>query len=77
MMRTIYNLSSAQEITSDILESIRAAYKTKPITIIVEEAMDDLTEDQKVALDERLAEDECAYIASEESVDRINKKYGL
>ena len=76
-MQTIYNLSSAQEITIDLLESIKAAFKSKPITIIVEETMDELTEDQKLALDERLTEDEKECLTSDESIDRINQKYGL
>ena len=36
-MHTTYHLTSAQELSSEILESIKATYKTKPITIIVEE----------------------------------------
>lgn len=36
-MHTTYHLSSAQEINSDILEAIKIAFKTKPITITIEE----------------------------------------
>lgn len=39
-MYTTYHLSSAQELTTDILEAIKTAFKTKPITITVEEEMD-------------------------------------
>lgn len=39
-MYTTYHLSSAQEITTDILEAIKASFKSKPIVITVEEEMD-------------------------------------
>ncbi|KAA5536506.1 hypothetical protein F0919_02225 [Taibaiella lutea] len=42
-MYTTYHLSSAQEITPDILESIKATFKSKPITITVEEEIDTTT----------------------------------
>ncbi len=35
-MYTTYHLTSAQEITSDILESIKATFKTNPIKLTVE-----------------------------------------
>ena len=40
MMSTTYHLSSAQDISPDILEAIKIAFKSKPITITVEEEMD-------------------------------------
>ncbi|MBI4647732.1 MAG: hypothetical protein HY738_14370 [Bacteroidia bacterium] len=39
-MYTTYHLSSAQEATIEILEAIKAAFKTKPIIITVEEELD-------------------------------------
>lgn len=39
-MYTTYHLSSAQEITSDILEAIKVNFKSKPIIITVEEEID-------------------------------------
>ncbi len=39
-MYTTYHLSSAQDITTDILEAIKANFKSKPIVITVEEEMD-------------------------------------
>ncbi len=39
-MYTTYHLSSAQEINTDILEAIKVAFKSKPITITVEEELD-------------------------------------
>ncbi|MFM9841258.1 MAG: hypothetical protein ACKVOQ_23540 [Cyclobacteriaceae bacterium] len=78
-MYTTYHLTSAQEVNSDILDSIKATFKSKPITIIVEEDQDDfeLTTEMKAVLDERFAEDKRGYLTSEESISRLNKKYGL
>ena len=39
-MYTTYHLSSAQEVTIELLEAIKAAFKSKPITITVEEETD-------------------------------------
>jgi predicted RND superfamily exporter protein len=78
-MYTTYHLTSAQEVNTDILDAIKAAFKSKPITIIVEEDDQDfeLTSDMKEVLDERLREDEKAYLSAEDSIDQLNKKYGL
>ena len=78
-MYTTYHLTSAQEVNSDILDAIKATFKSKPITIIVEEDEDDfeLTTDMKNVLDERLQEDEKTYLTSEDSINQLNKKYGL
>lgn len=35
-MYTTYHLASAQEITADVVEAIKAAFKTKPIKLTVE-----------------------------------------
>ena len=78
-MYTTYHLASAQELSTDILDSIKATFKSKPITIIVEEDDSDfeLTADMKAVLDERLQEDESTYLTAEDSINRLNKKYGL
>ncbi len=78
-MSKIYHLNSAQEVSADILESIKATFKSKPITIIVEEDTGnyELTEEMKAVLDQRLDEDETAYLSSEESISQLNKKYGI
>lgn len=78
-MSTTYHLTSAQDLNSDILDAIKAKFKSKPITIIVEE--DDtninLTPKMKSILDERLQEDEITYISSSESIKRLTKKHDL
>jgi hypothetical protein len=77
-MYTTYHLSSAQDINADILDAIKAAFKSRPITIIVEDEDDaELSAEMKAILDDRLNEDEKTYISAEESISRLNKKYGL
>lgn len=78
-MYTTYHLTSAQELSTDILDAIKTTFKSKPITIIVEEDDSDfgLTADMKAVLDERLNEDERTYLSADESLDQLNKKYGL
>ncbi len=39
-MYIIYHLSSAQEISPDILDAIKVAFKSKPIKITAEEELD-------------------------------------
>ncbi len=78
-MYTTYHLTSAQELSTDILDAIKATFKSKPITIIVEENHDsnfELTSDMKAILDERLQEDESTYLSADESLNQLNKKYG-
>ena len=78
-MYTTYHLESADEINSDLLDSIKAIYKTKPITIIVEEDENNFEPDDemKTILDERLKEDEHTYLSAETSIHQLRKKYGL
>jgi hypothetical protein len=76
-MSTTYHLSSAEELTMDIVEAIKATFKSKPITIIIEEDEDDfeLSDAMKLKLDERLLEERPSYITSEESIRRLEEKY--
>jgi hypothetical protein len=78
-MYTTYHLSSAQEVSSDILDAIKATFKSKPITIIVEEDEHefDLSTDMKTVLDERMLENEEFYLTAEDSIAKLNQKYGL
>lgn len=36
-MNTVFHLSSADEINEDLIKSIKAAYKKKPISVTIEE----------------------------------------
>ena len=77
-MSTTYYLESADELNSDLLESIKAAYKSKPITITVEEEdYFELDGEKKAILDERLKEDESTYLSGETSINLLKKKYDL
>ncbi|MBP8850902.1 MAG: hypothetical protein KBG80_10135 [Breznakibacter sp.] len=79
-MYTTYHLSSAQDINSDIIDAIKATFKSKAITIIVEEDNPDNLESSthlQSTLELRLLEDETTYLTSNESIDKLNKKYGL
>jgi len=78
-MYTTYHLTSAQEVSIDILNSIKTTFKSKPITIIVEEENNNfnLTADMKAILDERIQENGKNYLSAEESINQLNKKYGL
>ena len=76
-MYTTYHLTSAQELNADISESIKATYKTRPITIIVEDdsSYAELTNEEKEILDERLKEDEETYLTASESISQLKNKY--
>ena len=78
-MYTTYHLTSAQEVNEDILNAIRVTFKSKPITIIVEEDKSDfeLTNEMKTILDERLEEDVSTYVGADEFINQLNKKYGI
>ena len=78
-MYTTFHLSSAQEVNADILEAIKVAFKSRPITITIEEEEQDfeLTDEMKNILDERLMEDQSDYISAEESIKQLRDKYGL
>ena len=39
-MYTTYHLSSAQDVNTEILDAIRAAFKTRPIVITIEDETD-------------------------------------
>ena len=78
-MHTTYYLKSAQEASTDLLDSIKATFKSKSIIITVEETDcdDELTDEMKAILDERLQEDESTYLTEDELFDGLKKKYGL
>jgi hypothetical protein len=78
-MYTTYHLSSAQEVNTDILEAIKIAFKSRPITITIEEEEQDfeISQEMKNILDERLLEDESDYITADESIKQLKKKYDL
>ncbi|MDD4969057.1 MAG: hypothetical protein PHT07_06470 [Paludibacter sp.] len=58
-MHTTYHFLSAQDLSTEILDSIKAKFKSKPITIIVKVNDDEieLSNEMKSMLDDRLKED--------------------
>ena len=78
-MYTSYHLTSAQEVNIDILDSIKTTFKSKPITIIVveDEELFAITADMKSVLEERIQENGKNYLSAEESINQLNKRYGL
>jgi len=78
-MQTTYHFLSAQELSIEILDAIKAKFKSKAITIIVKENEDEteLSNEMKSMLNDRLKEDEATYLTLDESMDRLKEKYGL
>ncbi len=77
-MYTTYHFSSIDEFNNDIIESIKTAFKTKSFTITIEEIDDnDLSDEMKTILDERINENVTDYITDEESIVILKEKYGV
>lgn len=78
-MYTTYHLNSAEEVSTDLLDAIKATFKSKPITITITVEEDDsdfgFTNEMKSILNERLLEDEKTYLSEEESLSRLNNEY--
>lgn len=76
-MYTTYHLDSAEDADSRIIDAIKAAFKSRPITITVEE--DDtkqaLSQEMKDVLNNRLEEDTADYITREDSLKQLRNKY--
>jgi riboflavin synthase len=75
-MYTTYHLASADEVPN-IVGSIMSAYKSKAITITIEEDEDELSEKMKTILDKRLTEDESNYLTADQSITQMKAKYGV
>ena len=78
-MYATYHLNSVEEIDAEMLQAIRNTFKSKPITIIVEEdeVQYELTTQQKTILDERLQEDGSNDLSADESLNKLHQKYGI
>lgn len=79
-MHTTYHFDSAEDINQDMIDSIKATFKSSPIhiTVVKEERIaHELTDEQKAILDERLLEDKANYIPSKELFKSIAEKYGI
>ena len=78
-MYTTYRLDSAQDVSTDLLDSIKATFKSKSITITVEETDCDgeLTDEMKAILDERLLEDENTDMSAEDFLNELKERFGI
>jgi hypothetical protein len=78
-MYTTYHFNSATELNADILEAIKLTFKSKPITLIIEEQEDyeELTDEEKQLLDERLLEDENSFIPVNKAMNDLKAKYNV
>lgn len=79
-MYTSYHFTSAQEISDDIIRSIKEAFKAKPVTIIVEEeelVPEGMTTEMVEELEERLHEGKAKFIDATISLKNIRDRYGL
>ena len=75
-MYSTYHFKSSSEITIDLLEAIKAAFKEKPVVITVEEDNNEfeLSAEMKDILEERLEEDESIYLSADASIKKLHKK---
>ncbi len=79
-MNTIYHLSSAQELNQDIFDAIKSTFKSKPITIVVEENEEEnfeLTPAMITELDKRLLDSDNNFISSNDSIQNLKTKFGV
>lgn len=78
-MQATYHLSSPEELDQKLIDSIKIAFESNPISITIEtkETESELTDEQKQILDERLEEDTSDYLSAEESINLLRKNYGV
>jgi hypothetical protein len=79
-MNTIYHLSSAQDLNQNILDAIKTTFKSKPITIVVEENEEEsfeLTTAMITELDKRLLDSDNKFISSNDSIQNLKTKFGV
>jgi hypothetical protein len=74
-----YHFESADDIPENIIDSIKAAFRSKAITIVVEETdvAYELTDEMKSVLDQRIEESKVDYISATDSLKQLRDKYGL
>ena len=77
-MNTVFHLNSASDLSQEILDSIKLMFQTRPITIVVEDSLDQIPDaEQKSMLDSRMQEPDEHYLSAEKSIELLKKKYGL
>ena len=78
-MCTTYHLTSAQDVDATILEAIKVIFKSKPITIIVEEQDENdlLSPELKAIIEERLQEDDTTYLTADSVLASLKNKFSV
>lgn len=78
-MKAVFYFNSAQEVTLELLHSIKASFESRPIALIVEDSTqtEELSSEQKSILDNRMEEPETHCLSAEQSIDFLRKKYAL
>jgi phosphoribosylformylglycinamidine (FGAM) synthase PurS component len=78
MITTTYHLTSSDELTQEIFDSIKSTYKSKSFTITVEEDEDFEYSDEVIKmLEHRINDPNAKYITADESIKAIKDKYGI
>jgi hypothetical protein len=74
-----YHFESADDIPENIVDDIKAAFRSKAITIVVEETdvAFELTDEMKSILDQRIEEPKEDYISAAKSLEQLREKHGL
>jgi hypothetical protein len=78
-VRLTYQFASAEEINAELLEAIKVAFKSNAITLMVQTTApsEELPEELRTILDDRLEEDVATYLTSEESISLLREKHGI
>ena len=79
-MYTSYHFSSAQDVSIDLIQSIKAAYKDRAIIITVEEdepVPEGMTSQMVEKLDERLKDKDPVVIGEKELINQLKDTYGI
>lgn len=79
-MYTSYHFSSAQDVSIDLIQSIKAAYKNRAIIITVEEdepVPEGMTSQMVEKLDERLKDKDPVVIGEKELINQLKDTYGI
>jgi phosphoribosylformylglycinamidine (FGAM) synthase PurS component len=78
MVTTTFHLTSSDELTQEIFDSIKSTYKSKSFTITVEEDEDLEFSDEVIKmLEYRINDPDAKYITAQESINAIKDKYGI
>ena len=73
-MNTVFHLNSASDLSQEILDSIKLMFQSRPITIVVEDSLEQNPDaEQKAILDSRMQEPDEHYLSAEKSIELLKK----